>query len=82
MIDIHYSDLVMKPPHELHVNTPETMTCGSKEVEADMDPVVRNGHSVHSRLRLKEDVELLVDVLDDGLPAVGVVNTITKTFNE
>ena len=76
------SNLVMKPPHELHIHTPESMTSGSQEVEADVDPVVRDGHTVHPRLCLQEDVKLLVNVLDDGLPAISVVHTVTKTYNE
>ena len=72
----------MEPPHELHVHASEPMTSWSQEVEADMDPVVGDGDTVHPGLGLQEDVELLVNVRDDGLPAVGVVYTITKPYNQ
>ena len=71
--------LVMQSPHELHIHTSETMTTGGEEVETHMDSVVRDGDSPHPGLCLQEDVELFINILNDGLPAVGVVHTVTKT---
>ena len=71
--------LIMQPPHKLHIHTPETMSTRSQEEETHMDSVVRDGHTVHSGLCLKKDVELFINVFYDRLPATRVIYTVTKS---
>ena len=76
-----YVDLLVQLLHANQVDALEAVTIWSDEVETHVDSVVRNGHTVHSGLCFQEDVELLIDVLYDGLPTSRVVNTVSKSFN-
>ena len=69
----------MESLHELDIHSPEPVPGGGEEVEADVDPVVGDGHPVDPGLRLQERVELLIHILCDWLPAACVVHSVTKT---
>lgn len=57
------------------------MTGGLKKVETGMDSIVGQLGSVDSVLLLEVGIESSLDVLDDGLPAVVVVDEISVTWS-
>ena len=42
----------MESFHELNINTSESMSCWSKKIQANMNSIIRNGHSVDTCLSL------------------------------
>ena len=67
----------MKFPEELQGHLPQPVPGGSYEVETGVHPAVRPSHPAHSALRLQELVELRLQVVDDGHPAVRIVQQIS-----
>lgn len=68
----------MQAAHDFNVERFQGVACGLNEVDAGMDSVIHNVHSVHLVLGLEIGIESLFNVLHNGSPRVIVVDKISK----
>ena len=71
-------DLGVQTAHDFNVKGFEGVTGGLDEVDACVNAVVDNVHSVDLILSLEVGVESLLDVLNDWSPRIVVVDEITE----
>ena len=68
----------MQPFHVLNIQWLQPMPSWGNEVQAGMHSGVRQRDPVDSGLCIQECLVLWLHVADDRIPALGIVNSITK----
>ena len=68
----------MQPLHVFNIQRLQSMSRRCDEVETCVDSRIWQRHSVDARLRVQERLVLTLDVVDDGLPAVRVVDGVAE----
>ena len=68
----------MQSAHDFHVQGLQRVTRGLDEIDAGVDPVVDNVHSVDFVLSVEICIKTLLDVLDDWTPGLCVVHKVSK----
>jgi hypothetical protein len=71
-------DLGVQTAHDLNVERLKGVTSRLDEVDASMNAVVNDIHSVDLILRLEVCIESLLNVLNDWTPGVIIVNEVAK----
>ena len=72
-------DLGMQTTHDLDIERFQGVTGRLDEVDARVDAIVDDVHTIDLVLGVEIDVEPLIDVVDDGTPGLIVVDEITET---
>lgn len=69
----------MQSAHDLNVERLERMTSGLNKVDASMDSVVNDVHTIDLVFCLQICIKSLFNVLDDWTPGIVVVDKISET---
>lgn len=68
----------MEAAHDLNIQGLQGVAGGLNEIDAGMNAVVNNVHTVDFVLGVEVGIEPLLDVLDDRAPGVVVVDKVTE----
>lgn len=72
-------DLGVEPTHHLDVQGLQRMASGLNEIDASVNAVVNNVHTVDLVFRIEVSIETLLNVLHNRAPGVIVVDKVTET---